>query len=165
MALTVYYQNARSIRGKTIEFRQSLLTSDFDIVVIVETWLLDGIYDTEVFDSRYDVFRCDRNTNTTGHVRGGGVMVLTKREFATSIGVNISLLYSAHFEAIHEIIPARKINTKVDLHVVGVYLPGSHSSRDPILDSFKFYLNNILNRFASDQFLLIGDFNFSKLLW
>lgn len=69
--LNVYYQNIRGLRTKSLNFRQNILCSDLDVIVITETWLHDGIYDGELCDGRYDVFRADRDLVLSGKESGG----------------------------------------------------------------------------------------------
>ncbi|KAL4720459.1 hypothetical protein ACJJTC_011820 [Scirpophaga incertulas] len=68
--LTLLYQNVRGLRTKTTEFYNNLLLSNHDIILVTETWLNDGILDSELSDNRYEIFRRDRGSN------GGGVMVM-----------------------------------------------------------------------------------------
>lgn len=79
--LEIYYQNVRGIRTKTNELLLNLLSCDYDLVVLTETWLRADIHDSE-FSSNYHVFRHDRDTNTSSLLRGGGVLVAVKTTFA-----------------------------------------------------------------------------------
>ena len=69
--LSIYYQNVRGLRTKSHEFLSGILNCNYDIVCITETWLNDGFYNNEFFDGRYQVFRCDRDSDTSGFERGG----------------------------------------------------------------------------------------------
>jgi hypothetical protein len=44
------------------------LSENFDVIVLVETWLHGGISDAEVLDDRNVVYRNDRNVNNSGKV-------------------------------------------------------------------------------------------------
>jgi hypothetical protein len=59
------------------------LSENFDVIVLVETWLHGGISDAEVLDDRYVVYRNDRNVNNSGKSIGGGVLIAVKK-FLTS---------------------------------------------------------------------------------
>ena len=48
---------------------------------MVETWLTDSHYDSELFDDRYMLFRKDRNTQLRGKCRGGGVILAVQRKY------------------------------------------------------------------------------------
>lgn len=51
--LNVYYQNARGMRTKTNIFYRNVCSNNYDIILLTETWLVDGIADSELFDCRY----------------------------------------------------------------------------------------------------------------
>lgn len=70
--LRIYYQNVRGLRTKLNEVYLEILNNDFDVIILTETWLNDSISDAEIFDSRYNVFRRDRNS-TYNHKSDGGV--------------------------------------------------------------------------------------------
>lgn len=63
--ISIYYQNVRGLRTKSHEFLSNILDCDYDVVCVTESWLNDGFYSSEYFDSRYDVFRCDRDSVST----------------------------------------------------------------------------------------------------
>lgn len=74
----VYYQNVRGLRTKTETFHENLLSEEYDIIALTETWLCDGIFSEELFDERYNVVRKDRHTAT----RGGGVLVAFNKKLS-----------------------------------------------------------------------------------
>nr|CAH7742421.1 unnamed protein product [Callosobruchus chinensis] len=71
------------LRTKTVDFSLAVLTKDYDIIVITETWPAKGISSTELFDHRYQVFRRDRDNDMS---RGGVVLVAAKKELVLIIG-------------------------------------------------------------------------------
>ena len=50
-----------------------IITSN--IIILTETWLCTGIYDTEIFDTNYNVYRRDRDIVNSKKSKGGGVAV------------------------------------------------------------------------------------------
>ncbi|CAH2096629.1 unnamed protein product [Euphydryas editha] len=79
---SVYYQNVRELRTKTHNFLCNISCTNYDILVLTETWLNDKINDEELFDNRYTVYRRDRET--TGfhpEKEGGGVLVAVSNRF------------------------------------------------------------------------------------
>lgn len=82
--LLIFYQNARGIRTKCLQMRQSILNNEYDIIVITETWLHSRIFDREFCDDRYEVFRCDRDLKLTDKKTGGGVMILVCSELSAA---------------------------------------------------------------------------------
>lgn len=81
-SLNVFYQNVRGLRTKTDIFYRNMVLNSFDIIVLTETWLLDGISSSEIFDDRYIVWRRDRDYGATGQTRGGGVLIAVCRELS-----------------------------------------------------------------------------------
>lgn len=75
ITLNIYYQNVRGLRTKTNTIFRNLLQQDNDIVCFTETWLHGSIFDTEIFDSRYTVYRSDRCYDLRGDSMGGGVLI------------------------------------------------------------------------------------------
>lgn len=53
--LNIYYQNVRGLRTNTSCFYRNICLNSFDIISLTETWLLEGIKDSELFDNRYVV--------------------------------------------------------------------------------------------------------------
>lgn len=79
-AFNIYYQNVRGLRTKTNNLFHNVCLNSYDIIVFTETWLVDDIYDSELFDGRYLVWRRDRDYSRTAQKRGGGVLIAVKRE-------------------------------------------------------------------------------------
>ena len=57
-------------------FENDMLWTDYDIIILVETWLNENIADNELFipSGNFALFRKDRPT------RGGGVLVYVKQD-------------------------------------------------------------------------------------
>ncbi|KAJ8914267.1 hypothetical protein NQ315_010999 [Exocentrus adspersus] len=65
MVIRIYYQNCRGLRTKTNIFYTNLLSEDYDLLLLTETWLTSDVMDSELFDERYEVFRKDRRYEDT----------------------------------------------------------------------------------------------------
>ena len=52
--------NARGLRSKLDEFRVELIKHPHAIFCITQTWLDDSVFDSEICDDNYDIFRGDR---------------------------------------------------------------------------------------------------------
>lgn len=74
-SIEMLYQNTRGLRTKTQQFKQNILNNEFDLILITESWLCQSIYNGEICDDRYDIFRCDRHKGTSLKETGGGVML------------------------------------------------------------------------------------------
>ncbi|XP_022827582.1 neuropeptide F receptor-like [Spodoptera litura] len=77
--LSIYYQNIRGLRTKTDDFYRQLCVNLYDVVILTETWLVNGISDSELFCDRYIVWRRDRDYHRTGQTRGGGVLIAVNK--------------------------------------------------------------------------------------
>ena len=68
--------NARSIVNKLPELHNVMYVEDFDLILITETWLHEGI-SSGVLDppSAFNIIRQDR----TGSKHGGGVCAMIKK--------------------------------------------------------------------------------------
>lgn len=61
------------MRTKTNAVRAATLQCDYDVYVLVETWLNSDFFDTEIFDlNLFTIYRKDRDPIKTGCLRGGG---------------------------------------------------------------------------------------------
>lgn len=59
-------QDVRGLNPKTAEFYLNTCTFDADVILLTETWLHEGVSNSELFPACYCVSRCDRKT-----ARGG----------------------------------------------------------------------------------------------
>lgn len=79
MTLNVYYQNVRGLRTKLKDFKLNVNANSHDIILITESWLHSGIFDSEIVDlSEYSIFRRDRGSTSSGKIEGGGVFIAVK---------------------------------------------------------------------------------------
>lgn len=75
----------RGLRTKTSDVFKHSLNLNYDIIILVETWLCEGICDSEIFSSNYIVYRKDRNTINSSKKRGGGVLIAIKSDIASAL--------------------------------------------------------------------------------
>lgn len=164
--LNVYYQNARGMRTKTNIFYRNVCSNNYDIILLTEMWLVDGIADSELFDCRYVVWRRDRNYAVTRQRKGGGILIATRKELlvipqisfqssAEDLWITLSLGPNS----------ARKLN--VNLHICVLYLIEQKFgySFSEQLSNFFNNLNNIITQYPDDRYLVVGDFNMSSIVW
>lgn len=159
----MYYQNVRGLRTKCFELYNSILTSEYDIILFTETWLQSDILSTELCDSRYHVFRCDRNLISTGKKSGGGVMLCVRRALGASQCDEWSCAPST--ESLCVTIPARALGASVNLHIAIAYVPPDSNEMQNRLNDVTFNLSRCVDCHSLDNFLLVGDFNLPQLRW
>ena len=64
--LSIDYQNVRGLRTKTADLYAASYESEYDVIVLTETWLDDAISSTMLFDdNRFTVYRTDRSTTNS----------------------------------------------------------------------------------------------------
>lgn len=61
----------RGLRTKTNNFLTSVACCDASIIFISETWLNNDFSNGELVDNTYNIFRQDRNCDTSNKVIGG----------------------------------------------------------------------------------------------
>lgn len=161
MNLNIYYQNVRGLRSKTVNFQRNLLLSNYNIVVLTETWLTDGISDGELFDNRYVVWRRDRDYLSTGQSRGGGVLVATRSD--------MTVIPQPQFHSSAEDLWLTICfnRSRVRLHLCVVYLckENKGNSFSQQLSNYLSKLTDIAVQYPHDKFLIVGDFNLSNIEW
>lgn len=131
-------------------------------MVFTETWLYDGIFDSELCDPRYEVFRSDRDSVVTGRSMGGGVMICVRR------GLSAYYHHEWHCSAIETLwvtIPAASLRASNDLHLAAVYIRGNDEHQHNNIDYCFSKLADAVNRNINDSFLVLGDFNLSNISW
>lgn len=61
--ISILYQNCRSLRSKIDDVFLAMHENDFDVIILTETGLNCSINSEQLFGSKYNVHRCDRNAN------------------------------------------------------------------------------------------------------
>lgn len=161
--MKMYYQNVRGLRTKTSIFFNNLLNCDSDFICLSETWLLPGILDSELFDSRYNVYRCDRNYDLRGDTLGGGVLIAVRRGIEVK---DITCVPSTNSIAdiIYLTVIINKGKQPVNFRLVCCYFPPCNSLYSAVLEFFE-YISNIMIKEPYFKYILIGDFNIGQAQW
>lgn len=153
--LTVFYQNVRGLRTKTSVIFNAILSESYPVIVLTETWLNDSFSSSEVVDSRYVVYRKDRNIRTSSKERGGGVLVAVHRSLFSCeipmIDSNIEELWV-------------KIQTVGGvLLLCAVYIPPSSDASIYVkhLESVECVVDN----YDTGKICIIGDYNLPNIKW
>lgn len=160
--LNIYYQNVRGLRTKCLQLRQNILTNSYDIIIITETWLYDGIFDNELCDNRYDVFRVDRDVVATSKMTGGGVMMLVQRSLGA---VRRGGGARADSEMLWVSVPARALGATADLHLAVAYIPPDPHTMPRDISCFTDMVTALVGSNLQQNYLFVGDFNLANLKW
>ena len=137
--------NARSLRNKLLDLVSIL--NEYDILMITETWLSDDVFDVELGQNSFEVFRCDR---ADGY---GGVAILVKHGL---VGSRISLKVCGI-----DAIAVSVMSAKYKAICVCFYRPPSSKTSDleGFLDEIKPFCTTVEN------LILAGDANLPLVDW
>ena len=155
--LKIYFHNVSGIKSQISPLRASIHTSDYDVIILLETWFNSNIFSSELFDSTWNVFRRDRCDVNNDPRNGGGVLIAVKNDILCE---TIELQDNSGTE---NITVRLKIGATF-VYMNSVYLP-------PNLDSTKYesYISVIeelsANLNPTDELLVFGDFNLNDVTW
>ena len=154
-ALKIYYQNTRGLRTKTHSFCRQLSCESYDIVILTETWLNDSVMSAELFDSRYVVYRRDRDSKKKD---GGGVLIAVLKKINSKRMCN----WESHCEDLWVTVdvPITKAIRRIALCAVYLPPPVTRATLEPFLDS----CSSVLEQSGLCT-CIMGDFNLSCINW
>lgn len=159
--LKIYYQNVRGLRTKTHNFYNQICCNDYDIVILVETWLNNNILSHELFDNRYTVYRRDRETSSHHNKKdGGGVLIAVNNKYISKrmnswesecedVWVTVDICLGKH----------NRSSKQIALCAVYLPPPVSQSVLDHYLDKCNYVCEHNLCT------CIVGDFNLSLIDW
>lgn len=153
--------NMSGMRSSLESFRNDVCSTDYDVIIITETWLQSQHLSTEIFPSGWTVFRKDRSTNTSiNDCLGGGVIIAVRDVLSCS---EISLLEHNNDSSLDIIACQLQLNGK-SLFLSGFYLPPKSTvdSYDNLANLIIF-LNSILT--IKDDIFIFGDANMPGIKW
>ncbi|CAK1584851.1 unnamed protein product [Parnassius mnemosyne] len=156
--LKIYYQNVRGIRTKLKDVYCQIACCDYDVIVFTETWLLNGIYDSEITDDRYVLYRRDRSKRIfNSKDSGGGVLIGISRKYKSYRVLD----YESSCDDLWVKLLLPSCNGIQEISICGVYLPSPIKVN--ILDHFISNANRVLEEVA--ECLILGDFNINTINW
>lgn len=144
------------MNSKTTELFNSVACCNWSIIAFTETWLTSSVYDGEIFNNNYNVFRADRDFTNTNYTRGGGVLL------AVDVNLSANLLdlskSRAHLLNTIDILGVKVIINSHTIYIFVIYVPPSTSAAD-----FNTLYEVIcsINILHDNDILILGDFNIS----
>lgn len=160
--LKIYYQNVRGLRTKCENLYINALQSSYDLIVLTESWLNDTVFDHELLDDRYDIFRRDRSSTLSFQTKkeGGGICLAVLKKYRAS---RMKRWESACEELWVSFDLGLK--NKSTINICAAYIPPP-ISRD-YLTTFLSNLTDVVNnKISNGSFtLLVGDFNLPNIVW
>lgn len=132
---------------------------EYDVIVLVETWLNADFADAEFFDLKlFNVYRKDRSEVLTGCSRGGGVLIAVKCEYKSSL-YNIDNKHGLLDQLFVSI-----CNSNFLFYVCASYIPPGCAD-----DMYEAHIANILaldeEMAANSRICVLGDFNLNDIFW
>lgn len=155
MPVSAYYQNVRGLRTKLVDFRCNSSASAFDIIFVNESWLNDGVYDSEVVDiDQFQIFRRDRSSSASLKRDGGGSFIAVRRDLRPSL--------LPEFQSNAEDVWIQISIGGQRIFMCCVYIPPGDAAA---ISSFSSNLGTVRDKIMDDIVLIVGDFNLSSVLW
>jgi len=143
-SLSIYYQNAHSIKNKLQDFTSLLFSNDNEVILLTETWLHDDCNDIYniINGSKFSYF-CKNRTNR----EGGGVIALIAEHLSPS-----QLSYETDLEII-----IVKVSNPQPFIIVCFYNPPNNEL--DWFDDLSQILISIISTYPNTPLILTGDFN------
>lgn len=146
------------MRTKLNAVYQASVHADFDVIVLVETWLNLDFADAEIFDAGiYIVFRKDRDYSRYNCVKGGGVLIAVNKKFISSICV------LSNADTLIDQLCVSLDGRNGNLLLIVSYIPPNSS--DTLYDAHVQNIIDLASNNNNSRFLVLGDFNLSKVSW
>lgn len=149
--LSIMYLNARSIRNKMDELKIIVSEHKPDIIGVVETWLNDSVFDSEINIENYHLVRKDRKNDLKS--KGGGIIMYIKNEIPF---VNATTDYCSNVDHLWLKILCKNCKP---INIGIFYKPPDSND-----EHTKFLIEN-MSKFKTANTILIGDFNYSDINW
>ena len=156
LSFNIYYQNVRSLRSKTEVCLISSYATDFDALVITETWLSPDILDSELFGDSFCVLRHDRDCTATGRSRGGGVLIAVSSQYSVT-PIDVSNI--ANVSPLINIVACKCRVSFKSVSLIAIYI-----SPDLQLSLLEECFSRLEDTARNDNVVIIGDFNIPHLI-
>ena len=157
--LHIYFQNINGMRSKICDFKLAVLEEDYDIIVVVETWLYPDILSNEfLFDNSYVTYRRDRCVNK--FQRRGGILLAVKSKFISC------LVPLNHGDELEQLCVRISQSTEIsyNLNIFLSYIPPAS-----LVDVYNKHVDNILLQSdisgLEQNLIFLGDFNLPGIEW
>lgn len=143
---------------------ESSSTADYDVIILIETWLDNSFFNAEFIDGRYVIFRKDRSQTNIPQKDGGGVLIGIKGN------ANIS-----HEEVnLDEMTDLEAACVKIKLGSSHLYIYAVYVQYRRVDDTLARFYDDHLKAIEAicmtmnddDAITICGDFNFgNKITW
>ncbi|CAH2084684.1 unnamed protein product [Euphydryas editha] len=168
--LSVFYQNCRGLKTKLNTIYMNILSHNYDIIILTETWLNCNIFDNELIHARYSVFRCDRDREACGRRDGGGVLVAVRIGLGARSFIPVSRTYTCapgpYIKSSSPLVDSLLVELQTQNYyciISAAYIP---PNMPPYI--YKQHLDNLQAIFqygTMDKFIIVGDYNLPNMEW
>lgn len=149
----------RGLRTKIDTLFLAVADSEYDVIVLTETWLDNQILSTQLFGDSYAVFRTDRNPLNSRKLRGGGVLI------AVSSRLCCSAEPSQVSDTLEQIWVRIKLQT-CSVSVGVVYIPPDRKDDLSLIQRHCDSVSSVLANLKPHDFaFLFGDYNHPNMHW
>lgn len=143
----------RGLRTKLSTLYMESFNIDHHVLVFTETWLNENFLSTEILCNKFNIFRRDRGSNTTG----GGVLIAVSSNFVSE-RVMIDASYDIEFISVSIILNGKR------LFITCSYVPPSspqtlYTMHAEAVKSVARWAHN------GDSIFVFGDFNLPSITW
>lgn len=131
---------------------------DYRIIVLTETGLTDSIFDTELFNDNFLVYRCDRSPYSSDKTRKGGVLIAVHSTLKSNV------IASGHPFGIEQIWVKVCVDKHYTLNIGAFYIPPRSSIT--LYQQYFDFVDTVLDKINENELCyLIGDFNLPNIKW
>lgn len=149
--LRVMFFNARSIRNKMDELKIMVKENRPEVIAIVESWLTESIFDSEITIENYNFIRMDRKHEYKE--KGGGIIVYIQENLTF---VNCTEEFCHNIDHLWISVMDKGLNNIM----VGIFYRPPDSNEEDL----GFLVRN-LKKFKSARTIVVGDFNYADIDW
>lgn len=154
--MRIFYHNLGGAKSFIHKIRAAIISSDYDVIMLTETWFNDAINNEELFDSNWSVYRRDRSCTLNDHREGGGVLIAVRNDFPSCRMPSLN-------SSIEQLSVKMTVNQR-SLFLNVVYIPPS--SETDIYENYVLSMQNFIDNVVKDDELIVaGDFNLPNLQW
>ena len=158
-SINFYYHNMSGMRSALSEFKNDASSSNYDILLITETWLQCQHFNEEILPPFFNIFRRDRKKLTENDVLGGGVFIGVKDSYKSEL-LNFELADDVTFDitACKVFLPDRI------LFVILFYIPPNSNLHN--YSELSNSIKNIINQSCeNDHVWIFGDSNMPEIIY
>ena len=152
-----YFQNVRGLKSKINHIYLASIDCEFDVLILVETWLDDRITSIQLFGEDFVVYRVDRNHMNSNRSVGGGVLIAVRKSLD-------SIMYSSCTPHIEQVFIIIRLNGS-QVFVGAIYLPPEKCHDHVLLTDHLNCIERVRETAGPDDtIVIVGDYNQPNLV-